>query len=161
MDNPTIWAVIWLALMAGLGIGELMMAGSFFLLPFAVGALVAGVVSLVGGPLPLSFTAFVAVSGASFLAMRPLARRLDADTPDVAGVGANRLLGTTGSVVEIIPAGDHDAGMVKVGGEEWKANTLDGLALDVGRRVRVLDVRGTRLVVEAADEFDVHPPELR
>lgn len=158
MDNPAVWAVIWLALMVGLGIGELSMAGTFFLLPFALGALLAAVVSLLGGGLAISFPVFLAASFAGFLGMRPLAKRLDASTPDVAGIGSSRLVGVTGSVIEDIPAGAEDAGMVKVGAEEWKANTLDGIALGAGHKIRVLDVRGTRLVVEPAGFGD--DPEL-
>lgn len=158
MDNSAVWAVIWLALMVGLGSGELLMPGTFFLLPFALGALVAAITSLLGAGLLVSFPVFLIVSFVGFLAMRPLAKRLDASTPEVAGIGSNRLVGITGSVIEDIPAGAEDAGMVKVGPEEWKANTLEGVALGVGHKIRVLDVRGTRLVVEPAGFAD--DPEL-
>ncbi|MEM8922305.1 MAG: NfeD family protein [Actinomycetota bacterium] len=162
MDNPSLWAVIWLALMTGVGIGELSMAGSFFLLPFAVGALSAAIVSLIGLGPGVSFPVFMVVSFVSFLGMRPLARRLDASTPDVAGIGANRLVGVTGDVIEIIPPGEHDAGMVRIGAEEWKANSNEGLMLGVGQRIRVREVRGTRLVVEPVEYGDLtDTPELR
>jgi membrane protein implicated in regulation of membrane protease activity len=151
MDNPAVWAGIYLAVAAIFGLGEISMAGSFFLLPFAIGALVASIVSLLGAPLLLSFPVFLVVSFVVFLGFRPLARRLDADTPDVAGIGANRLLGVSGSVVEAIPPTAGEAGMVRVDAEVWKADTATGAGLDVGTSVRVLEVRGTRLVVEAAD----------
>ena len=99
MDNPTMWAVIWLAAMAGFGVGELLLAGSFFLLPFAVGSLAAAIVSLVGAPLVVSFPVFLVCSFATYLGMRPLARRMEASTPEVAGIGANRLLGVAGTVI--------------------------------------------------------------
>ena len=161
MENPSVWAVIWLALMAGLGIGELLMAGSFFLLPFALGALSAAIVSLLGAGPAISFPLFVGVSFVGFLGMRPLARRLDASTPDVAGIGANRLVGVTGNVIEAIPAGEHDSGLVRVGAEDWRANCVEGLALGVGQRIRVREIRGTRLLVEPAEfnEF-IDQPEL-
>ncbi len=151
MDNPAVWAGIFLAISAGFGIGEIAMAGSFFLLPFAVGALVAAIVSLVGAPVGLSFPLFLAVSFATFLGMRPLAKRLDADTPDVAGIGSNRLVGMTGSVIEAIPPTPGDAGMVRIGPEEWRADTAEDVSLPIGLKVRVLEVRGTRLVVEPAE----------
>ncbi|MEL7156125.1 MAG: NfeD family protein, partial [Actinomycetota bacterium] len=81
MDNPALWAVIWLAVMVGLGIGELTMVGSFFLLPFAVGALLAAIVSLLGAGVAISFPVFLVASFVAFLGMRPLAKRLDANAP--------------------------------------------------------------------------------
>ncbi len=151
MDNPTVWAVIWLALTASFGVGELLMAGTFFLLPFAIGALVAAIVSLVGAPLIVSFPVFLISSLGAFLGMRPLAKRLDASTPDVAGIGANRLLGVAGTVIEAITPMDGQGGMVKVGAEEWKADSAAEFGLPVGVKIRVLEVRGTRLVVEPAE----------
>jgi membrane protein implicated in regulation of membrane protease activity len=158
MDNPAIWAGIYLAVAVGFGIGEMAMPGSFFLLPFAIGALTAAITSLLGGPLMISFPAFLVVSFLCFLGLRPLAKRLDADTPDVVGIGANRLVGVTGSVTETIPATPGDAGMVRVASEEWRADAADDLMLPVGAKIRVLEVRGTRLVVEEAETTE--QPEL-
>ena len=156
MDNPAIWAGIFLAISAGFGIGEITMAGSFFLLPFAIGALVAAILSLLSAPLIVTFPAFLIVSFVVFLGFRPLAKRLDADTPDVAGIGANRLVGVVGSVIEAIPSTPGDAGMVKVGAEEWKADAADEIALPVGSKIRVVEVVGTRLVVEPAEVTGLH-----
>ena len=41
MEDSAVWAVIWLVAAAAFGIGEILIAGSFFLLPFAAGALAA------------------------------------------------------------------------------------------------------------------------
>lgn len=151
MDNPAVWAGIFLAVSAGFGIGEIAMPGTFFLLPFAIGALVAAILSLLSAPLVFTLPVFLMVSFVVFLGFRPLARRLDASTPDVAGIGANRLLGVAGSVIEEIPATPGDAGMVRVGAEEWKAEATAGVALPVGLEIRVIEVRGTRLVVEPVE----------
>ena len=151
MDNPTMWAVIWLAAMAGFGVGELLLAGSFFLLPFAVGSLAAAIVSLIGAPLVISFPVFLVCSFATYLGMRPLARRMEASTPEVAGIGANRLLGVAGTVIEEIRPMDGEGGMVRVGSEEWRADSSTEYGLPIGQKIRVLEVRGTRLVVEPAE----------
>lgn len=151
MDNPAVWAGIYLAVAAGFGIGEITMPGTFFLLPFAIGALVSAIISLVGAPLIVSFPVFLVASFVVFLGFRPLARRLDADTPDVAGIGANRLVGERGSVIEAVPPTPGDAGMVRVGAEEWKADAVEDIGLPVGSTIRVLEVRGTRLLVEPTD----------
>lgn len=160
MDNPAIWAGIYLAVAAAFGVGEILMPGSFFLVPFAAGGVAAAVVSLLGLPVIVSFPVFLAVAFLVFLGLRPLARRLEADTPDVAGIGSNRLVGTTGTVLSAI-AEHGEAGMVRVGGEEWRADTTDQTPIATGSRVRVVAVRGTRLVVEPADVPDLPGlPEL-
>ena len=155
MEESAIWAAIWFAAAAAFGIGEIMIAGSFFLLPFAAGAIAASVVSLVGLHFLVSWLVFALVSAGSFFAMRPLARRLDANAPQIEGIGANRLLGSSGIVLAPISATPGIAGMVKVGTEEWRADTRDGVAISAGTKVRVLEVQGTRLVVEPADIDDV------
>ncbi len=148
MSDSAIWAAIWLATAAAFGIGEILIAGSFFLLPFAVGALAASIVSVIGAHVLISWSTFLVVSVASFLGLRPLARRLDAAAPDVSGIGANRLVGATGTVLMPISATSGEAGMVKVGTEEWRADSRPGEAIAAGSEVRVVEVQGTRLVVE-------------
>jgi membrane protein implicated in regulation of membrane protease activity len=152
MDNPTVWAIIWFVAMAGFGIGELLLAGSFFLLPFAVGSLAAAIISLLGAPLAISFPVFVVCAFVTFLGFRPLARRLETSTPEIAGIGANRLLGVAGTVIQEIRAMDGEGGMVRVGSEEWRADTSTEYGLPVGQKIRVLEVRGTRLVVEPTEQ---------
>ena len=161
MDNPAVWAGIYLAIAAAFGVGEILMPGTFFLMPFAAGGVAAAVVSLLGAPLLASMPVFLVVSFAVFLGLRPLARRLEADTPDVAGIGSNRLVGTTGTVLRPISIEADEAGMVKVGGEEWRAAAHDDEPIAAGSRIRVVAVRGTRLVVERADRAELPGlPEL-
>lgn len=148
MEDSAIWAVIWFAAAAAFGIGEILIAGSFFLLPFAGGALAAAIASLLSAPPLLSWAVFLAVSVLSFMGMRPFARRLENNAPDVAGIGANRLKGQSGIVLAPISATPGSAGLVKVGTEEWRADTRAGVAVSAGTKVTVLDIQGTRLLVE-------------
>jgi len=148
MSDSAIWTIIWLSVAAVFGIGEMLMPGSFFLLPFAIGAIAAAVVAAVFSSPVWSWLAFMLGSIAAFVAMRPLARRLAENAPDVAGIGANRLLGAVGVVLAPISATPGVAGMVKVGTEEWRADTPAGVALSAGTKVRVVEVLGTRLLVE-------------
>lgn len=154
MTQSAIWAVIWLATAAVFGIGEILIAGSFFLMPFAIGALAAAITSLLGS-IVLSWLVFLVVSVATFFGMRPLARRLELNAPSVAGIGANRLVGAEGTVLAPIPATAGDAGMVKVGTEEWRADTRPGVAVAAGSKVRIIEIQGTRLVVEPIGVDDV------
>ncbi len=146
MDNPTLWAIIWLIAAVGFGIGEAAVAGSFFLLPFAAGAAGAAIASFAGAPVILSWVVFAVVSGGSFVLLRPLANKLDIDLPDPMGFGANRLVGHPGTVIRAIGTGDR-TGQVRVSGEVWSAVTEDGTALEAGSAVKIVEVRGNRVVV--------------
>lgn len=146
MENPTLWAIIWLVAAVGFGIGEAAVAGSFFLLPFAAGAAGAAIASFAGVPVLLSWVIFAVVSGGSFFLLQPLARKLDVDLPDPLGFGANRLVGHPGTVIRAIGTGDT-TGQVRVGGEVWTAVTQDGTSLEAGSAVKIVEVRGNRVIV--------------
>lgn len=146
MDDPSTWMWIWLAGAVLFGLGEMVTAGSFFMLPFAGGAVAATLLAAFGVGLFAQWMVFIIVSAGVFAALRPLARRLDRDEPSD-GVGARRLIGESATVIEAIPAGNTDLGMVRVHREEWRAESLDGAPLAPGAHVRIVEVRGTRVVV--------------
>ena len=146
MEDPETWRWIWLATAVTFAVGELAIAGSFFLAPFAVGAAVACLLAFFDVELVWQWLAFVVISFGSFAALRPLSRRLDQGEP-TDGIGSKRLIGETGTVLEDIPAGPHELGMVRVHREEWRAETVDGAPAPVGTAIQVVAQRGTRLVV--------------
>lgn len=148
MDEPETWRWIWLVATVVFALGEMTTPGSFFLLPFAIGAGVAAILAFAGVVLGIEWLAFVGVSAGVFLALRPLARKLDKQGASE-GIGAKRLINQTAVVLEDIP-GDHELGMVRVHREEWRAESIDGTPIPAGVTVVVLDQRGTRLVVEPA-----------
>src|SRR5699024_5510410 len=143
--SPEEWRWIWLIAAALFGIGELSIAGSFFLAPFAVGALIAAVLAFAGVAVSIEWLVFIGVSVASLLALRPLARRLDLGGATT-GIGSNRQIGQIARVVDPIAPNAH-TGTVRLGAEPWRAETGDGRALPAGSIVSVVEVRGTRLIV--------------
>jgi membrane protein implicated in regulation of membrane protease activity len=145
MDTPEEWRWIWLVAAFVFAVGEMATPGSFFLFPFAVGALVAAVLAFAGVGLTAEWIVFVAVSVAAVVAFRPLARRLDLGGNDQ-GVGARRLIGRTGTVLRDIPGGG-ELGLVRVDREEWRAESHDGSSIASGSSVKVAEVQGTRVVV--------------
>ena len=147
MQTPEEWRWVWIVGSAVFAVGEILTTGSFFLLPFAVGALVAAILAFAGIGVAVEWVAFVAVSIAVLVALRPLARRLDRSALDQGG-GARRLVGMRATVIEAIP-GDAELGMVRVERGEWRAQSTDGSAIAEGTVVRVADIQGTRLVVAA------------
>ena len=159
MESPDFWRWIWLVAATTFAIGEMATAGSFFLLPFAIGAGAAAVLAFLDVGLGVEWGAFVGVSVGIFLAMRPLARRLDRDEP-THGIGALRLVGEHGVVLEDIPGDGHDLGLVRVHREEWRAESAGNERIPEGTRVRVVEVRGTRVIVNPVEQIGRPGPEL-
>ncbi|MGH9113952.1 MAG: NfeD family protein [Acidimicrobiales bacterium] len=153
MDSPDDWRWIWLIAAAVFAIGEMGSPGSFFLLPFAIGALLAAILAFADVSVAVEWTVFLAASVATLAALRPVAHRLNRSGHD-AGVGARRLLGQSAVVLRDIP-GAGELGLVRVDREEWRAESTDGSPIPTGSAVRVADVQGTRVIVAAVD---VLPP---
>ena len=59
MDSPELWRWIWLIGIGLFAAGEMLTAGSFFLLPLAVGAFVAFLMAMMGLPVPLELIGFL------------------------------------------------------------------------------------------------------
>lgn len=160
MDDPDLWRWVWLVAALAFGLGEIASAGTFFLAPFALGAVVAAVVSFLGAPIAVGWIAFVGLSAASFAALRPVARRLELNNRAPLGVGATRLVGEHGVILSAVAEGPDEVGLVRLGREEWRAQSLDGSSIAAGTPVTVLEVRGTRVVVfPTGSPLPIAPPE--
>jgi membrane protein implicated in regulation of membrane protease activity len=140
-----VW-ILWLIAAAGLGVGE-MHSGGFYLLPFAIGAALAAVLSLLGVGALLSAIAFVACSAIVVAALRPVAHRHRRLPPPIR-TGAAALVGRTAVVLERI-ANDEGVGCVRIdGGEVWTARTFDDDdVIEAGQRVHVVEIRGATALV--------------
>jgi membrane protein implicated in regulation of membrane protease activity len=139
--------VVWVVVAAALAVGEIHFMG-FFLAPFAVGALLAALVSVIGLGAIGSGVAFVVSSLLLLTLVRPLAvrhRRL----PPRLRTGAAALVGQTALVLERI-ANDEGVGCVKLNGEVWTARAYDeDEVIEAGHKVQVIEIRGaTALVTE-------------
>jgi len=150
MDDPNTWQWLWVIAAVVLAGGEMTTAGSFFLLPFALGAVAAAVLAFFGVSVALEWIAFIVVSAATFAAFRPLARKLDRDLP-ADGIGAKRLIGETATVLDAIPGDGDELGLIRVHREHWRAESRDGTPIEAGAKVRVVEVRGTRAIVFPVD----------
>ena len=148
MDDPDTWRWVWFIAVAVFAAGELLTAG-FFLLPFAVGALAALVLSFLDAGIGAQWAGFLGVSIVSFFSLRPIARRLDA-AQSSEGIGSRRLIGEKATVLVAIPAGSGETGMIRVDREEWRAEAQSGVAIPDGTPVRIVEIRGTRAIVEPA-----------
>lgn len=142
-DQST-WTAVWIISAAVLALGELLTAG-FFLLPFAVAAGAAGILALAGVGVPAQIIVFVVVSVAFLWLLQRFAKK------DVHGellpVGAARYIDASALVTDPVNR-MTGSGRVMMGTEDWRATSDTDDVIDVGVEVRVIEVRGARLVVE-------------
>jgi membrane protein implicated in regulation of membrane protease activity len=150
----SIWFWFWAVLAAILIVLEIFTAG-FFMLPFGIGAAASAVVAVLAeDQVGLQWIVFIVLSGVTLLALRRFADRITHDPPT--RVGADRVLGKSGVVVEELEPGSP-RGRIRVEAEEWRAETPDGTPLPVGARVCIERIEGTRLIVTATEGSSDEP----
>lgn len=151
LENPY---YIWLILAVLFVVVEIFTAG-FFYACFAAGAISAMVTGFITrailGTNPYGLVwqivVFCVVSVALIPVSRMFARKISDDS--VRQAGADALIGLEGSVIETINPGE-DIGKVKVDGQVWRA--MSSAAIDSGTAIKVVNVRGAKLIVEALDK---------
>ncbi len=137
--------VLWVVVAGAFTVGE-MHTNGFYLAPFALGAVFAAVLSIVGvGGLPSAF-AFLFASLAIIFLLRPIAVRHRRQTP-LTRTGTAALVGQHALVVERI-ANREGLGTVKIGGEVWTARSLDeDREIKAGEQVEVIQIKGATALV--------------
>ena len=124
-------------------VGEIFTAG-FFLLWFGVGAAVAGLCALFGLGLAWQLTVFIVVSFVLVAVSRRFADRFTRPQPP--GIGADRLVGARGVVLERID-NHNNTGRVRLDRDEWRAESETGDVIAPGASVQVTRTSGTHVVV--------------
>ena len=142
-----IW-LIWMAVAAAFIIGEIFTMG-FFLLWFAIGAALAGILALFGLGAGWQWGTFVVVSLVLFIVSRRFAERFSQEQPP--GIGADRFIGKKGVVLEEIDNAKN-TGRIRIDKEEWRADSDTDEAIPVGKRVEVTRLDGTHMVVKPLEE---------
>jgi membrane protein implicated in regulation of membrane protease activity len=138
--------VIWLVAAVILAAGEIA-APSFFLAPFAIGALLAAIVSLLGGADVLAWLTFAGTTGLTFAFLRPVARRHLYQGP-AERTGTAALIGRNATVLSAV-SHEGSGGSVKLEGETWTARAYDeDRTFAPGERVRVIEIRGATALVD-------------
>ena len=151
--SPETWRWIWLVIAGVLIAGEMFVAGSFILIPFGISAAVAMVMAFFGAPLILDWVVFVGLGAVLFSVFWKKSRKSMAARESPPGAGHDRLIGALGQALEDIPDGPSSSGLVKTGGEEWRAISDSGPILS-GSVIEIIEVRGTRVVVQMASVKD-------
>ena len=141
-----IWAIGWLVLMVAFLAAEAATV-TLVSLWFAAGALVALVAALLGGPLWLQVTLFLAVSAVLLALLRPLVKRYI--SPEITATNVDSVIGSTGLVTTAIDNASA-AGQVKIGGMDWTARSTSGEPNEVGTLVKVDKIEGVKAFVSPA-----------
>lgn len=139
--------LLWLIAAVVFGIIEIMTL-SLLSLWFAIGALVAVVLALFGLPVKAQLVVFVIVSIGFLISTRPLVNKFV--HPVRVKTGTDLLVGKTGLV--LIPIDNiQGTGLVKIGGEEWSAISVDETIIPADSHVSIMEIRGVKLLVEKVD----------
>lgn len=129
-------------------IGEIFTAG-FFVLWFGVGAAVAGILAILGFGMAWQWGAFLLIASVLFAVSRRFAERFTKKQP--LGIGADRYIGEKGVVLEEIDT-IKNTGLVQIRNENWRADSDTGDIIPAGKKVEVIKVVGTHLVVRILSE---------
>jgi membrane protein implicated in regulation of membrane protease activity len=119
----------------------------FFLLWFGVGAAVAGILALLDFGMGWQLASFIIVSGVLFAVSRRFAEKFTKKQPP--GVGADRFIDKKGVVIEEIN-NLKNTGRVRLGKDEWRADSDTDMIILPGQMVEVVRVEGTHLMVKVS-----------
>ncbi|MFG3255448.1 NfeD family protein [Streptomyces sp. NPDC048172] len=135
--------VWWLVAAAALGIPLVLTAMPEFGM-LAVGAVAGAVTAGLGGGPVAQVVVFAIVSTALILVVRPVARRMRAERPELTS-GVEALKGRQALVLEKV---DGHGGRIKLAGEVWSARSLDAdESYEAGSQVDVVEIDGATAVV--------------
>lgn len=144
IDMESLLKIVWLVLFIAFAACEAATVGLTSIW-FAAGALMALIAALLGGPLWIQLTLFLAVSLLCLAAVRPLAKKhLNSH---VEATNADRVIGAEAQVTEDID-NIHGKGAVIIRGMTWSARSQDGSSISAGTMVKVLRIEGVKVFVE-------------
>ena len=138
-------SAFWLIALIVLLVGEAITIGLTFVW-FAVGALGALIVAVLGGALWLQVVIFLALSGVTLALARPVFARFLKTSH--AATNADRVIVQTAVVTEQID-NLSGTGQVNVAGQIWSARSAHDVVIPRETEVRVLKISGVKVLVEA------------
>lgn len=119
-------------------------SGDFYFVSFSIGAAVTAIAAAFGCPFGWTLGVFAVASVLSLFFIRPvLVRKMHVE--DTVS-NADAIIGKRGRVTEAIEANGY--GRVAVGGDDWKAQSVDGDAIEKGTLVTVTNRESIIITVE-------------
>lgn len=135
---------IWISVCIVSIIAELVTPTALISIWFAVGGIIAIILSLLSLPIWIQVISFLVVSIISMLVVRPIASSYLRG--NVVATNADRCIGQTGIVLKKITT--NEWGEVKVRGTLWHAISYENQCIDVEEKVKIIAIDGVKLVVK-------------
>ena len=121
------------------------MTSGFLIFWFAIGALLAMVVSLFTDNIILQTSVFVLSSTILIFATKPFVKKF-ANNKNAIQTNVYSTVGKTGIVTKDIDS-IQALGQIKVGGEVWSAIGLDDINIPQGTEVEIKEIKGVKAIV--------------
>jgi len=144
--------VAWLVVAVVMLIGE-MICPIFFMFWFAIGALVALIVSLITSNILVQAVVFLGVSVTLVAFTKPLTKKFfNSKAKDELNI--NGIIGKKALVTKTID-NLNGTGEIKVHGEIWSATSKDDAeTIEEGNQVEILEVEGVKVIVKNIDDIE-------
>ena len=141
---------IWFIAAAVLVLAELLVT-TFFMLPFAIGAFSAGIVSLITDSQDIQLGTFVVFSNVGvYISVKVFGpRRGKKEESENFSEGVNKYIGATFVTTEELDR--YDPTLQHVYGDDWQVVSIDK-RIPEGTQVKVVNVNGTKLEVQTSEE---------
>jgi membrane protein implicated in regulation of membrane protease activity len=138
---------LWVIILVGTLIVEVVTFGNLISVWFSIGALAAYFAYVFGLSFPIQLTVFIIVSILSLLAVRPLAANYFRG--NIVATNADRIIGQHTTLVKAVKS--NEWGEVNVYGTVWSVAELNNRPLDTGTVVEVVAIEGAKLIVKKVD----------
>lgn len=136
--------VVWLCVGLGAILLELFTPTALISIWFACGAIIAGILEVIGVDLTFQIVAFFTVSLVTMFVVRPVATRyLRGNTVPT---NADCMIGSMATITRAIE--DEHWGEVYVNSSYWSAVEVNGKSVAKGTKVKVLAIEGAKLIVK-------------
>ena len=141
---------IWFIAAVVLVLAELLVT-TFFMLPFAIGAFFAGLVSLITDSQDIQLGTFVVFSIVGvYISVKIFGpRRGKKEESENFSEGVNKYIGATFITTEELDR--YDPTLQHVYGDDWQVVSIDK-RIPEGTQVKVVNVNGTKLEVQTSEE---------
>ena len=141
-------SLLWLVAIIAFAVIEALTPSALVSIWFAVGALIALIVSFLTPTVWVQVVVFFVVSIGVLALLRPLTKKYF--TPKTSATNADRWVGEVGVVTQRV---DNFAatGQVSLKGQVWTARSEDDSVLEDGAHVQVVRIEGVKVIVKVGE----------
>jgi len=138
--------VIWLVLIILFVIAETL-TFNFITIWGAIGALSAFITAYFTDNITIQIVVFFLITSIALILSRTFVKKVIKFEKE-----ATNLDSVIGKIATVLKEVDSDSGRVKVMGKDWAARSVDGNKIEEGSKVKVLEIKGVKLIVEECEK---------